>query len=209
MADALAKLRDRRPDWEKAIAPRKPTRACGDCDVCCVVEDIAELNKPAQWPCAHMKAPPHHGCAIWGQPGRPKACSVFMCLWRVSDDLLPERLFPARSGFIMQVSPVRSFPLAVTVAPAPGRGSPWDTAEDREVFKALAAAWNCAVVCLDDRHAPVVAFAPMGGEYTPAARPDVFPAGHVRLYEDDYLPDMRPPIERIREQAARLRLGAG
>lgn len=157
------------------------------------------MGKPALWPCAHLKAGSEPGCSIWGQPGRPKACAVFLCLWRASDTLLPPDLFPPDCGFLMQVSPVRVWPLVVSVVPAQGRGLAWDTPDNRARFAALARAWNAAVVCMTETLAPVLAFAPAGGVYDARERPDVFPAGHVALDPADYLADRREPIALIRE----------
>lgn len=69
-------------------APRQAVagRACGACTLCCKVQGISEIGKPAgQW-CAHCA--PGKGCGIYDT--RPGECRDFFCMWIVEPQLGPE-----------------------------------------------------------------------------------------------------------------------
>jgi len=53
-------------------------RTCGDCQECCVVFEVPELEKAEGARCAHQCAT---GCAIWGREERPAECGAFKCLY--------------------------------------------------------------------------------------------------------------------------------
>jgi hypothetical protein len=56
---------------------------CGDCDLCCRLLAIEELEKPAGPTCVH-----HHGaCTIYED--RPGSCRGFQCAWLKSQRLTP------------------------------------------------------------------------------------------------------------------------
>lgn len=76
-------------------------RECGDCDVCCFIGAVPELepglNKPPHTPCKHQCG----GCAIHDQK-RPGVCVDFQCAWLrgVGD----EDQRPDKSGVLCAVS---------------------------------------------------------------------------------------------------------
>lgn len=51
-------------------------RACGACQLCCVLPAISELGKPANVACKHLTA---KGCGIYDR--RPAVCRKFECHW--------------------------------------------------------------------------------------------------------------------------------
>jgi len=63
-------------------------RDCGECQVCCWLYCIPELDKPPRTNCKHQCA---SGCAIHEQP-RPPICTDFVCCWKKLD--WPEELRP-------------------------------------------------------------------------------------------------------------------
>ena len=166
--------------------------------MCCITVEVRDLGKPNDWPCQHLKHGLEAGCAIWGQPSRPKACAAFLCLWRASDTVMPPDLFPPTSGFLAHCSPFMEWPLTVNIAASRGRTGDWDTPANRQLFRRLARAWNCGVVCLAETMSATHLFTP-SADYERGERPDLFPAGSISLPLDDFGPDRRPPLIRIRE----------
>ncbi len=158
---------------------------------------IRELEKPAFAPCAHLAA--EGGCGIWG--GHPASCRSFTCLWRRSDALLPAEMFPPDSGFMLALDQVEAWPTVVKVCCDPARPDAWDQPQWRAVFSALAGAWNCLVVIVEEGVRGAVAFAPSGGVYTRAQHPQMFPddGRGLAVPAADYGPDRRAPAERIAE----------
>lgn len=62
---------------------------CRTCTFCCVLPEIAALDKPMYRACGHLA---NKGCGIFGQPHRPSACSAYACAYlsaRLSDS--PDR----------------------------------------------------------------------------------------------------------------------
>lgn len=75
-------------------------RACGTCNLCCSVLEIAPLAKPVGDLCRH--ALPGNGCAIHG--AHPEVCKGFHCEWIRRPDLGDE-WFPATAHFLLRLSP--------------------------------------------------------------------------------------------------------
>ncbi len=184
--------------WRSALAAHTTTRACGSCELCCTVMGVRELGKQPFSPCAHV-AGDGRGCSIWGE--HPASCQRFACLWRGSDELLPAELFPPDCGFLVELDPSPAWPTAVKVCPDPARPQAWDTPANRALFGRLAAAWNCPVVIVDEGVRASWVFAPTGGVYSRAERPELFPqeGAGLALALSDWGEDRRPPAERIAE----------
>ncbi len=197
MADALAKLR-RKTAWRRQLDALPTTRTCAGCDLCCTILKIPELGKPAWTPCWNLKGD-HQGCAIWGE--HPEACKTYVCLWRMSDEVLPPELFPAGCGFLLTVDNLDVWPTTVNVCADAATPDAWDTPANRALFSQLAAAWNCPVAVVGEGTLASHAFAPNGGVYSRAERPDLFPGdgASLALMACDFGPDRRPPRERIAE----------
>lgn len=68
-------------DWASGTEPAVPLpgRACGKCTLCCKLQPVHEIGKPAfEW-CPHCT--PGQGCSIYAT--RPAGCRVFHCGWRL------------------------------------------------------------------------------------------------------------------------------
>lgn len=52
-------------------------RQCGKCDVCCTVNGVDEIDKPARTPCPFLAK--KGGCGIYGH--RPGECQRYYCGW--------------------------------------------------------------------------------------------------------------------------------
>ena len=188
-------------DWQGRLDALPTTRTCAGCELCCTLMAVKELAKDPWRPCAHLAA--GHGCAIWG--AHPGSCKGFTCLWRRSDTLLPPGLFPADCGFMLAVDQIEAWPTVVKVCAETSRPRAWDQPAYRQIFQRLAAAWNCAVVVIEEGMRGVVAFAPGGRVYERGADPEVFPADgrELAVPAADYGPDRRPPADRIAQAAFR------
>lgn len=73
-----------------------PGRDCGSCSLCCILPDIAELDKTANEPCRHCL--PGGGCDAYDV--RPKTCRDFFCLWR-TDPALAAHWQPQVAGMMV------------------------------------------------------------------------------------------------------------
>lgn len=51
---------------------------CRSCTLCCVLPDIASLDKPMYRACRHVA---DGGCGIFGRPERPTACLAYQCAY--------------------------------------------------------------------------------------------------------------------------------
>lgn len=69
-------------------------RSCGDCNECCKVIGVAELNKPYHTPCVHQTG---KGCAIYGN--HPAECKHYRCAWLLG--MLPEEMRPDKIGILV------------------------------------------------------------------------------------------------------------
>jgi hypothetical protein len=66
-------------------------RTCNGCTLCCKLERIPDLNKPANQWCMYCKH--DEGCAIYGN--HPKACKDMFCGW-ITDENMGEDMRPDR-----------------------------------------------------------------------------------------------------------------
>lgn len=184
--------------WRTHLAAHASTRNCGPCDMCCTALAVRELDKPPWTPCVHL-AGDGSGCRVWGE--HPTSCRTFACLWRGSDTLLPPELFPVDCGFLLALDPAPAWPTVVKVCVDAERPDAWDTPQTRTLFARLAAAWNCPVAVIGEAAGATHVFAPMGGVYSRAERPELFPddGAGLALPLDAWGPDRRSPAERIAE----------
>jgi hypothetical protein len=182
--------------WRSVLAGHVSSRSCGGCTLCCTVMEVRELEKRPFSPCAHQA---DGGCGVWGE--HPGSCKAFACLWRGSDNLLPPDLFPADCGFMLALDTTETWPTVVKVCTAPGRPDAWDTPRNRTLFASLAAAWNCPVAVIGQGVRASHVFAPTGGVYARAERPDIFPhdGAGLALSAEDWGRDRRAPAVRIAE----------
>ncbi len=69
-------------------------KACGECNLCCVLFTIDELNKPHDVVCPHSTK---EGCTIYAD--RPALCKTFVCQWLDTKEM-GEELRPDKCGII-------------------------------------------------------------------------------------------------------------
>lgn len=74
------------------------TRQCGDCQLCCKVMPIKDIDKPALKKCKHQKF--NKGCAIYQQ--RPKSCRLWECAW-LSGKLPSNCRRPDKVGYVVDI----------------------------------------------------------------------------------------------------------
>jgi len=184
--------------WRTHLAAHASRRSCGECEMCCTTMAVRELAKPPWTPCPQL-AGGGRGCSVWGE--HPTDCKTFACLWRGSDVLLPPDLFPADCGFLLALDPAETWPTVVKLCVEAWRPDAWDTPRNRRIFSRLAAAWNSPVAVIVEGTGATHVFAPAGGVYSRAERPELFPhdGGGLALDLEHWGPDRRPPAERIGE----------
>ena len=185
------------PDWRQRLDALPTTRSCGDCELCCTVLRIDELDKPPGRSCVHQTG---RGCAIWG--AHPPSCKSYVCLWRMSDSLLPAEMFPAACGFVLSVNHTDAWPAMVTVREAPDAAPlAWSRAPHFDRLRQLAAAWNCPVAVVDVEGRANQVFTPMGRFYARRTRPDMFgeDGRTMSLPDGEFGPARRPPMARMRD----------
>jgi hypothetical protein len=73
-------------------------RSCGACSLCCKLSYVAELNKPIDTWCPHVRLG-GGGCSIY--PDRPRACQGFVCGWLGGALGLGDEWFPARCKMVI------------------------------------------------------------------------------------------------------------
>jgi hypothetical protein len=78
-------------------------RGCGDCQACCTVVGVQELDKPHWTRCLHQCA---SGCAIYEQ--RPRTCHGYSCLWAAGLLEGDEERRPDRLGIILDLRTIGS-----------------------------------------------------------------------------------------------------
>lgn len=68
--------------------------ACDECDLCCRVIGVEEIDKPRGHACPHLVAGKKGGgcCGIFER--QPESCRMFFCGWRASQYLSPKHRMP-------------------------------------------------------------------------------------------------------------------
>lgn len=77
-------------------------RNCGDCQLCCVLLPVNELDKRDGERCQHQRH--GKGCAVYRGPGFPMSCGLWNCRWLVNDDTADLRR-PDRSHYVIDILP--------------------------------------------------------------------------------------------------------
>jgi Fe-S-cluster containining protein len=147
-----------------AAAALVPGRSCGTCSLCCKVNPVSELGKPAGRWCVHCV--PGSGCAIHAD--RPRSCRAFFCAWRLDPSLGPEwkpeacrfvlSADPARAALLVMVDP--GMPLAWKREPYYSRLQQFSEAAFRHDRKVLVNLRGNITVILPDREVPLGAIMP-------------------------------------------------
>lgn len=78
------------------------SRQCGDCQLCCKLLPVRELDKGANARCRHQKH--GKGCAVHNQPAMPFSCRMWNCRWVVEDRTQDMRR-PDRVGYVVDIMP--------------------------------------------------------------------------------------------------------
>jgi hypothetical protein len=169
------------------------TRRCGSCDLCCTAVGVEGMHKAPAVRCPALKGEPGQSCSIYKE--RPYDCRQFLCVWRHSDRLIPQELWPANAGFVIAVGDVMGPVVLLTVHPDPARPDAWKA--HRDLFKELARKFN-GIVAVGQGNLAVTAFSPKGREFPRVMFPGLFAEGgkRVGLPENEFFPRMLTLQER-------------
>ena len=173
-------------------APIPPRRSCAGCDLCCTAVPVTALKKGPSVRCAHLRGEAGTSCSIYDR--RPDECRTFLCLWRVTDDVLPDWMAPASAGFVVLMSgPLQEASTIFSVAPDPARPDAWMAARNVQIFKELARQSN-RIVVVGQEHETRHIFAPSGKEFSREQHPWAFADGgrRVQVPNSEFLPAARP-----------------
>jgi hypothetical protein len=77
-------------------------RQCGDCQLCCKLLPVRELDKAAGVRCEYQKF--GKGCTVYRTRAMPACCGLWNCRWLVNDDCgeLPR---PDRAHYVLDIIP--------------------------------------------------------------------------------------------------------
>ncbi|MGD0193168.1 MAG: hypothetical protein ABSD74_20730 [Rhizomicrobium sp.] len=176
-------------------------RQCGECDLCCTAVGVYEIGKPPGVACGKLAGVRGSSCSIYAD--RPSGCRQFFCLWRGSDSLLPERLWPARSGFVLSLTGIfGKQSTLITVHPNPSFPRSWRAPYHMDIFKMLAREFN-AIVVIGEAHLAELIISPRGNLFRRDEHPDFFKDNGrmVGIPDSEFLPHRLSPDE------IRLKLG--
>jgi hypothetical protein len=77
-------------------------RKCGDCQLCCRLLPVRELEKLANTKCRHQTFA--KGCGVYHKPGMPPSCAIWNCRWLVNNDT-GHMSRPDRSHYVIDIMP--------------------------------------------------------------------------------------------------------
>ncbi len=96
---------------------------CRTCTYCCVLPEIAALDKPMYRPCGHIR---DKGCGIFGEPSRPGACAAYACAYlaaRLAESADRNRIpHPLDAGAYFHRDPIEN---AIVLFVDPARPELW------------------------------------------------------------------------------------
>lgn len=78
------------------------TRRCGDCQLCCKLLPVRELQKGANTRCQHQRV--GKGCGVYNGPAMPPSCKLWSCRWLVLDRTEGLRR-PDRAHYVIDIMP--------------------------------------------------------------------------------------------------------
>jgi hypothetical protein len=76
-----------------------PDRQCGQCDECCTLLAVEEIDKPTDTRCPHLIKGFHVGGKCGIHDSRPAECRKFVCGWL--GGILPAKYRPDRIGIVV------------------------------------------------------------------------------------------------------------
>jgi hypothetical protein len=157
---------------------------------------VPDFDKKASVRCQYLDGEPGCSCKVYAQ--RPYVCQEFVCLWRCSDTLLPEGMYPARVGFVVAMNgKFGEFPTIITINPDPRHPNSWNKNHHRREFARLARLMNAIVVVGEAALARLI-FTPMGNTFSREDRPEFFKEDGARIGipREEFLPHI-PSKEEI------------
>lgn len=78
-------------------------RRCGDCQLCCKLLPVRELNKGAHERCQHQRVA--KGCMVYDRAGMPGSCKLWNCRWLVDPEETAELSRPDRAHYVIDAIP--------------------------------------------------------------------------------------------------------
>lgn len=122
------------------------TRNCGDCNACCSIPSIPELDKPEFTNCSHLKRG-YKGCTIYMD--RPVSCKRFACLWLLGMGKNKDR--PDRSG-LMAMPPTGTKELPIIQVYKVGSSAKSDqwTEDAQKLIRLLSSTGHAVCECSPD-----------------------------------------------------------
>ena len=77
-------------------------RQCGDCQLCCKLLPVKELDKDANTRCKFQRF--HKGCSVYHTPKMPMSCHLWSCMWLLHNDT-EELERPDKTHYVIDVYP--------------------------------------------------------------------------------------------------------
>jgi hypothetical protein len=79
-------------------------RECGDCNLCCKLLPVKEVNKPANTRCKFQR---HSGCQVYHKPekGFPWCCGAWNCIWLQGGKFAADLRRPDHARYVIDVLP--------------------------------------------------------------------------------------------------------
>ena len=127
-------------------------RGCGECQLCCEIFGVIELNKEQLEKCEHQC---ESGCDIY--PTRPRECRMYQCIWK-SDESIPEEYRPDKLGVVIDK---RETPIGPAIAAHQKEPNQWQQLPTWPILQHLCKDHNCWLYCIHgkDRQAVFPAWA--------------------------------------------------
>jgi hypothetical protein len=117
---------------------------CRTCTYCCVLPEIAALEKPMYRACAHLAG---KGCGIFGRAERPAACAAYACAYlaaRLADSPDRNRIpHPLDAGAYFHRDPVEK---AIVLFVDPARPQLWKASAMPALLRPAVAAGETLVI---------------------------------------------------------------
>lgn len=171
------------------------TRRCGGCDLCCTACAVLDMTppKPMGERCTHMVQGACGSCGIY--ENRPPTCFEFYCTWRLSELIMPrrggsgipDRLFPAKCGFVLHWP--NPFDVIMTLFKDPARPNRW-TKYVRELKRI--ARDNDIAIAIGGADEATHVIAPSGRIFSRADFPELFRGVEVGVPEQEFKRRMTP-----------------
>lgn len=97
----MASARAARQQSKRVVERELAANPCGECQVCCFLNPVPELQKPEGIGCEHLRDTGGHGCARYSK--RPDSCKNYFCAYRFGVLGRDVKLRPDNIGLIFDV----------------------------------------------------------------------------------------------------------